>query len=115
MLPVSSWLIGVLEILCTSGVTSKGKVKGEVIPLHAMEALGWRGGMAPTLSSLRHQKEMSGQHHAAATLYPWGKYPRYLLHKVPELVKMQRLEEKPSASVRDQTLVIQSIVRHCTD
>jgi hypothetical protein len=32
-----------------------------------------------------------------------------------EPVWMQRLEEKSSASVGDQTLVIQAIVRHYTD
>jgi hypothetical protein len=32
----------------------------------------------------------------------------------PEPVWVQRLEEKSSASVRDQTLVIQSVVRHYT-
>jgi hypothetical protein len=33
----------------------------------------------------------------------------------PELVWTQRLEENSSASVRDQTPVIQSVVSHCTD
>jgi hypothetical protein len=30
------------------------KVKGKVVPLHAMEALWVRGGIAPTLSYPRH-------------------------------------------------------------
>jgi hypothetical protein len=34
---------------------------------------------------------------------------------VPELVWTQRLEEKSSASVLDQTLAVQSIVRHYTE
>jgi hypothetical protein len=33
----------------------------------------------------------------------------------PEPVWMQRLEEKSSASVADQTSVVQSVVRHYTD
>jgi hypothetical protein len=32
-----------------------------------------------------------------------------------EPVWTQRLEEKPSVSVRDRTPVVQSVVRHCTD
>jgi hypothetical protein len=33
----------------------------------------------------------------------------------PELVWMQRIEEKSFASVRDRTLVIQFVVRYYTD
>jgi hypothetical protein len=33
----------------------------------------------------------------------------------PEPVWTQRLEEKPSVSVRDRTPVSQSVVKHCTD
>jgi hypothetical protein len=33
---------------------SKGKGKGKAVPLHAMEALGGRGGIAPTHSRPRH-------------------------------------------------------------
>jgi hypothetical protein len=62
---------------------------------------------------------VSGQGHAPATLYPWGKRPRYPLDRrlgwAPEPVWMQRLEEKSSASVRDRTLVIQSVVSHFSD
>jgi hypothetical protein len=62
---------------------------------------------------------VSGQYHAPAALYPRGKNPRYPLDRMlggpPEPVWMQRLEEKSSASVGDQTPVVQSVVRHYTD
>jgi hypothetical protein len=29
------------------------EIKAKVVPLHAMEARGWRGGIAPTYSRLR--------------------------------------------------------------
>jgi hypothetical protein len=40
-----------------------------------MEALGGRGGIAPTHSRPRHYVRVSGQHHAPAALYPRGKDP----------------------------------------
>jgi hypothetical protein len=59
---------------------------------------------------------VSGQHHAPAVLYPWGKDPPVPIGQVagwaPEPVWIQGLEEKSSASVRDRTPVAQSIVRH---
>jgi hypothetical protein len=48
--------------------------KGKAVPLHAMEALGGRGGIAPTHSRPR-------QLHAPAALYPRGKDPRYPLDR----------------------------------
>jgi hypothetical protein len=50
---------------------------------------------------------VSGQRHAPAALYPWG--------KDPEPVWMQVLEEKSSAPVGDQTPIVQPVVRHYTD
>jgi hypothetical protein len=51
---------------------------------------------------------VSGQRHAPAALYPW--YPLYKeAGWAPEPVWTQRLEEKPSASVGDQTPVVQSV------
>jgi hypothetical protein len=54
-----------------------------------------------------------GQHHAPAALppVPIGQEAGWAL----ELVCMQRLEEKSSAPVGDQTLVVQSVVKHYTD
>jgi hypothetical protein len=45
------------------------------VPLHAMEALGGRGGIAPTHSRPRHYMGVSGQRHAPAALYPRGTDP----------------------------------------
>jgi hypothetical protein len=53
----------------------KGKGKGKAVPLHAMEALGGRGGIAPTHSRPRHLMGVSGQRHAPATLLPPGRGP----------------------------------------
>jgi hypothetical protein len=50
----------------------------KVVPLHAMEALWVRGGIAPTVSSPRHKK---GQLHAPAALHTLGKSPRYPLDR----------------------------------
>jgi hypothetical protein len=40
-----------------------------------MEALGGRGGIAPTHSRPRHSMGVSGQHHAPAAIYPRGQDP----------------------------------------
>jgi hypothetical protein len=50
--------------------------KSKAVPLHAMKALGGRGGIAPTHSRPRHNMGVSGQRHAPAALYPRGKDPR---------------------------------------
>jgi hypothetical protein len=44
------------------------KKKGKAVPLHAMEAFGGRGGIAPTHSRPRHYIGVSGQRHAPAAL-----------------------------------------------
>jgi hypothetical protein len=49
------------------------ELKAKAVPLHATEALGWRGGIAPTHSRPRHKIRVSGQRHAQAALYP--RYP----------------------------------------
>jgi hypothetical protein len=43
------------------------KGKGKAVPLHAMEALGGRGGIAPTHSRPRHWMGVSGQRHAPSS------------------------------------------------
>jgi hypothetical protein len=59
---------------------------------------------------------VSGQSHAPASLYPWGKDPWYPLdRRASDPVWSQRLEEKSSASVADRTPVVQSVVSHYTD
>jgi hypothetical protein len=62
---------------------------------------------------------VSDQHHAPAALYTQGKDPTVPIVQEAgwpsEPVWMQRLEEKSSASVRDRTPVVQSVVRHYTD
>jgi hypothetical protein len=47
----------------------------KAVPLHAMETLGGRGGIAPTHSRPRHWVGVSGQRHAPAALLPPGKGP----------------------------------------
>jgi hypothetical protein len=78
-----------------------------------------RGGIALTHSQPQHYMEVSGQHHAVATLYPRGKDPPIPTGQeagwASELVWTQRLEEKSSVSVRDRTPVVQSVVQHYTD
>jgi hypothetical protein len=56
---------------------------------------------------------VSGQHHTPNVLYPPGKDLQYPLHR--RLGGPQRLEEKLFIPARDQTPVIQSVVRHYTD
>jgi hypothetical protein len=48
------------------------EIKGKAIPLHALEALGGRGGIAPTHSRPRHYMGVSGQRQAPAALLPLG-------------------------------------------
>jgi hypothetical protein len=62
--------------------------------------------------------DVSGQHHAAAALYPRGKPPVPIEQEgewAPEPVWTQGLEEKSSASVGDWNPVVQSVVRHYSD
>jgi hypothetical protein len=42
--------------------------KSKAVPLHAMEALGERGGIAPTHSLTSALDGVSGQHHASSRL-----------------------------------------------
>jgi hypothetical protein len=77
-----------------------------------------RAGIAPTLSSSRYWKEVNGQHHAPAALYPRGKSPQYPLYRRlggPQSRSGRRGYKKSSASVGDRIPVVQSVVRHCTD
>jgi hypothetical protein len=62
---------------------------------------------------------VSGQYHAPAALYPRGKDPPVPIGQEAgwalEPIWKQRLEEKSSASVKDRTPVVQSVVSHYTD
>jgi hypothetical protein len=75
-----------------------------------MEALGGRGGIAPTHSR--------GQRHAPVALLPPGKGPPVPIVQeagwAPEPVWTQRLKEKSFAPSGDRTPVVQPIVRHYT-
>jgi hypothetical protein len=85
-----------------------------------MEALGGRGGIAPTHSRPRHYMGVSGQRHAPTALLPPGKGPPVPIVQeagwASEPVWTQRLEEKnplpppgieprsPGRPVRSETL-----------
>jgi hypothetical protein len=62
---------------------------------------------------------VSGQRHAPAALYPWGKGPPIPITQeagwAPEPVWTQGLEEKSSAPVGDRTPVVQPVVRRSPD
>jgi hypothetical protein len=83
------------------------KVKGKAVPLHAMEALGGRGGIAPTHSRPR---ALDGGEWSASL-------PGSALTPVPivqeagwtsEPVWTQRLEEKSFAPAGDRTPIARS-------
>jgi hypothetical protein len=97
------------------------KGEGKAVPLHAMEALGGRRGIAPTHSGPRHQIGVSGQRHAPAALLSPGKGPPVPIVQeagwAPEPVWTQRLEEKSSAPCRGSNPdcpVVQPVVQHYT-
>jgi hypothetical protein len=77
-----------------------------------MEALGRKGGIAPTHSRPRHYMRVSGQRHAPAALLPPGKGPPVPIVQeagwAPEPVWTQRIEEKSFASTRDRTQIARS-------
>jgi hypothetical protein len=86
-----------------------------------MEALGGRGGIAPTHSRTRHYVGVSSQHHISAALFPLGKEPPVLFAQeagwAPEPVWTQRLEEKFFLLCQDSNIdrpVVQPVVRHYT-
>jgi hypothetical protein len=54
--------------------------KGKAVPLHAMEALGGRGGIAPTNSRPRHYGWVVSVT-PRPRFYPRGKDPRYPLYR----------------------------------
>jgi hypothetical protein len=77
-----------------------------------MEALGGRGGIAPTHSRPGHYMRVSGQRHAPATPLPPGKGPPVPIVQeagwAPEPVWTQRLEEKFFAPAGDRTPIARS-------
>jgi hypothetical protein len=77
-----------------------------------MEALGGRGGIAPTHSRPRHYMGVSGQHHAPAALLPPGKGPPVPIGQeagwAPEPVWTQRLQEKFFAPAGNRTPIARS-------
>jgi hypothetical protein len=77
-----------------------------------MEALGGRGGIAPTHSRPRHQMEVSGQRHAPAALLPPGKGPLVRIVQeagwAPEPVWTQRTEEISFAPAGDRAPIARS-------
>jgi hypothetical protein len=93
--------------------------EGKVVPLRSIEAhLGDRRYSSHTfLTSALEGGEWSASRPGRAL--PPGKEPPVPIVQeaglAPGPVWTQRLEEKSSASVGDQTLAIQSVVRHCTD
>jgi hypothetical protein len=93
-------------------VSAKNLIKGKAVPLHAMEALGERGGIAPTHSRPRHQMGVSGQRHAPVALLPPGKGPPVPIVQetgwAPEPVRTQRLQENSFAPARDRTPIARS-------
>jgi hypothetical protein len=77
-----------------------------------MEALGGRGGIAPTHSRPRHQMGVSGQRHAPTALLPPGKGPPVPIVQeagwAPEPVWKQRIEEISFAPAEDRTPIARS-------
>jgi hypothetical protein len=96
------------------------KKKSKSVRLLAMKAPGGRGGRYSSYSFLT--SALDGGEWSASR-----PRPRFTPEKgppvpivqeagwAPELVWMQRLEEKSSASVGDRTPVVQSVVRHYKD
>jgi hypothetical protein len=95
--------------ICRAGIIC---CKGKAVQLHAMEALGGRGGIAPTHSRPRHYVGVSGQNHAPAALLPPGKeHPLPIVQEAgwaSEPVWTQRIEEKSSAPAGDRTPIARS-------
>jgi hypothetical protein len=90
--------------------------KAKAVPLHAMKALGGRGGITPTHSWPRHYMGLSGQRHAPE-VFTLSKGPPVPIVQeagwTPESVWTQRIEKKnlpgieprsPSRPARSQTL-----------
>jgi hypothetical protein len=104
-----------LRVLAPLTLLLSSMVKSKAVPLHAVETLGWRGGIAPNHSRPRHQMGVSGQRHAPAELYPGERTPG--THWTggwvgpTEPVWTQSQEEKSFASAVDRTPVVQSVVR----
>jgi hypothetical protein len=85
-------------------------IKGEGVPLHAMEAHGERrySSYSYSTSALDGSEWSASRPGRALPPVPTVQEAGW----APEPVWTQRLEEKSSASVGDRTPVIQSVVRH---
>jgi hypothetical protein len=82
-----------------------------VVPLHAIEALWVRGGIALLISALEGGEWSASR--PGRTLPPGKEPPVPIVQEAgwaPEPVWTQRLEEKSSASVVDRRLAVQSVV-----
>jgi hypothetical protein len=98
-------LLGPLVSTCLS----LSSYNNRAIPLHSMEALKWTGGIAPACSWLQTTWGWvvgNGMPQLCFTSRAWW---------VPQPAWTQRLEEKSFALTRDQTPVIQFIVRYYTN
>jgi hypothetical protein len=93
--------------------------KGKAVPLHAMDGT-WgerRYSSYSFLTSALEGGEWSASRPGRALL-PGKEPPVPIVQEAgwaPEPVWTQRLEEKSSSYVGDQTPAVQSVVRHCTD
>jgi hypothetical protein len=82
-----------------------------------MEALGGRGGIAPTHSWSRHWMKVSGQRHAPAALYPREEDLRYPSETGGWVGLRAGLDTDALCLCRGSSpgrLVVQFVVRHCS-
>jgi hypothetical protein len=102
------WVELMIHLMC---------VKGKGVLPHAMVVPGERGGVVPTHYQPWHQMRVSGQHHVPAVLYPREMDPQYPLDRrlgEPQSQSGRRgYKEESSASVRDRTPIIQSVLNVC--
>jgi hypothetical protein len=92
-----------------------------LVPLHATQALGGRGGIAPTHSWPRHRVEVSGQRHAPAALCPGERTPGthctggWLGLRASWDTEVRGKPLCPCRGSNPDLPVAQSVVRHYTD
>jgi hypothetical protein len=84
---------------CTYDVIGYFTHKRKAVPQHTLCGAGGSGYIDPTHSQHRHWMGISGQNHAPATLYPWGKDSQYPLDMTldgPQSQSGQCLQQKSS-------------------